>query len=65
MLSLPTEPFRMAGFFDSDAPARPIRIPDAVRHLAGGAAQVQQERHADDLGRAVRAAQAHPQVHPR
>ena len=27
LLSLPTEPFRMAGFFDPDAPARPIRIP--------------------------------------
>ena len=27
VLSLPTEPFRMAGFFDPDAPARPIRIP--------------------------------------
>ncbi len=27
LLSLPTEPFRMAGFFDPEAPARPIRIP--------------------------------------
>ena len=27
VLSLPTEPFRMAGFFDPEAPARAIRIP--------------------------------------
>ena len=26
VVSAPTEPFRMAGFFDADAPARPIRI---------------------------------------
>ena len=27
VLSQPTEPFKMASFFDSDAPGRPIRIP--------------------------------------
>jgi hypothetical protein len=27
VLSLPTEPFRMASYFDPEAPARPIRIP--------------------------------------
>jgi hypothetical protein len=26
VVSIPTQPFRMAGFFDPDAPARPIRI---------------------------------------
>ena len=53
-LSAPTQRFQLANFFDSDAPARPIRITLPTRHDAGRPAQAQQEHRLRHLRRAVR-----------
>ena len=54
VVSAATRPFQMAGFFDPDAPARPIRIGLPIDSQPGGPAPVRQERRLHDVRHAVR-----------
>ena len=54
VMSDPTEPFQMAGFFDPDAPARPIRIGLPIDTTPGRAAEIRQEHGVPHLGHLVR-----------
>jgi hypothetical protein len=58
VVSAPTEPFQMANFFDSDAPARPIRIalpidtsPAGLRKFDKNAAFVMSDMHCGQVNR--------------